>query len=240
MTKALYIDIAEKLSEAIYSGKYPVGSSLPTEMELCAHFSVSRHTVRAALRELLELGLVSRNKKAGTRVENSQAPSQYSYSLTSLEKLTDFGSTYKREVQSIEKITVDIKLSRLLKCQPGLTMMKISSIRIKDRTQSPVGWTDVYFSDAYSEIADTIRKNPDTLISSLIEKKFGRKISTIQQDITAVIIPQELVQILQAVPDSPALKIIRSYRDHRGETIVHSVSIHPSEKFVFSTRLSRT
>ena len=48
----LYRDVADKLKEDIMSGRYPIGSFLPTETELEATFNVSKITVRKAI-ELL-------------------------------------------------------------------------------------------------------------------------------------------------------------------------------------------
>ena len=55
-----YATVAKVLSEAIGTGRYPVGSVLPNELELAVEFGVSRSTIRAALRELQVSGLVSR------------------------------------------------------------------------------------------------------------------------------------------------------------------------------------
>src|SRR6201985_3229058 len=54
----LYLQLVRALKEEIVSGVYPVGSQLPTEEELCERFSVSRYTVREALRRLREDNLV--------------------------------------------------------------------------------------------------------------------------------------------------------------------------------------
>ncbi|MBV9564197.1 MAG: GntR family transcriptional regulator, partial [Bradyrhizobium sp.] len=43
-----YRAIAEQLLADIARGRYPVGSALPTEIELCRRFDASRHTVREA------------------------------------------------------------------------------------------------------------------------------------------------------------------------------------------------
>ena len=48
MTIALYQQVSEDLLRKISSGKLPVGSLLPTEIELMQTYQTSRNTVRAA------------------------------------------------------------------------------------------------------------------------------------------------------------------------------------------------
>jgi hypothetical protein len=48
----LYLQVVRALKDEIVKGVHPVGSQLPTEEELCQRFSVSRYTVREALRLL--------------------------------------------------------------------------------------------------------------------------------------------------------------------------------------------
>ena len=50
----LYLQVVRALKDEIVTGVHPVGSQLPTEEELCERFSVSRYTVREALRRLRE------------------------------------------------------------------------------------------------------------------------------------------------------------------------------------------
>ena len=63
-----YLRISEELLSDIGAGKFPVGSMLPTELELCERFEVSRFTVREALRRLQEMGLLHRRRGSGTVV----------------------------------------------------------------------------------------------------------------------------------------------------------------------------
>ena len=51
--KAKFANIARHLTDTIVSGHFAVGALLPTELELCKHYGTSRHTVRAALQQLL-------------------------------------------------------------------------------------------------------------------------------------------------------------------------------------------
>ena len=88
--KPLYAQIEQALREAIVSGESPVGSLLPAETELCAHFKVSRYTVREALRRLTETGLVARRQGAGTVVISNQSPRVFVQSARSLDELFQY------------------------------------------------------------------------------------------------------------------------------------------------------
>src|ERR1700729_2184975 len=63
-----YLQVARALRKEIVDGVYPVGSQLPTEHQLCERFSVSRYTVREALRRLGDDNLVASRPRAGTLV----------------------------------------------------------------------------------------------------------------------------------------------------------------------------
>ena len=240
MAETRYAQVARDLSDGIASGRFPLGSVLPTELELAAHYGTSRQTVRAALRELQQLGLVSRRKKAGTRVEATSASGGYRQSLASVDDLVQFGAAHVRVVRAIEDVVVDRTLAAELGCAAGTRWLRISSLRLDGQPgTAPIGWTDVYVAAAYADLRDVVRESPDTLISSLIESRYGRRIAEIRQDISAVLVPQQLAQELQAAPGSPALKVIRRYFDHANDLFEISVTIHPAERFTFSTRLTR-
>jgi GntR family transcriptional regulator len=240
-TKSNFVDIAQHLTEGITSGRFPVGSLLPTEMELCNHYATSRHTVRAALHELQQLGLVSRKKNVGTRVESAQPTNEFRPSLASLDDLIQFGSTHMRKLQDVvsEKITAD--LADDLRCKAGTMRIRISSLRMDSASaRLPVGWTDVYIDPAYAEIAEIVRQSPRVLISTLIETRYGRRIEQIEQEIRAVTIDEPMAQALQVPVGTTALKIIRCYSDSAGSVFEVSVSIHPAERFSVSMLLKRS
>ena len=57
--------IAAVLQENIVSGHYAPGDRLPSEADLCAHFDVSRPTLREALGRLTARGLITARRGAG-------------------------------------------------------------------------------------------------------------------------------------------------------------------------------
>ena len=63
-----YLQLSNILTEKIRNGVYPVGTRLPTEIELTSSYSVSRQTVRLALSVLVEKGLISKKQGSGNSV----------------------------------------------------------------------------------------------------------------------------------------------------------------------------
>ncbi|KAB1072317.1 GntR family transcriptional regulator [Methylobacterium planeticum] len=240
MAETRYAQVARDLTEGIASGRFPVGSTLPTELDLCAHYGASRHTVRVAIRELQDLGLVTRNKKAGTRVETSVPVVGYRQALTSVEDLIQFGAAHVREVRDIAEVEIAPALAAHLGCPVGSRWLRISSFRRDGKPgAAPVGCTDVYVDPAYAEIGEIVRASPDVLISTLIEQRYDCRIAEIRQDVQAVRLSPEKAALLQAETDAPALRILRRYLDSTGRAVEISDTLHPADRFTVTQRLRR-
>ena len=241
MTKTTYADLARDLAEAITAGTYPVGSLLPTEFELCETHGLSRYAVRKALDELQELGLISRRKNVGTRVEATRPAAGFTQSIATVDELAQFGARHVRVIRGSGLLVADLALAKELDCPGGTRWLHISSLRMDDTPKArPICWTDVYVDAAFGDIDDLVRKSPETLISSLIEARYGRAITRIRQEVDAILMPAGLADELQAEVGSPALRITRRYYDAAGELLEISRSIHPASRFTFSMEMSRS
>jgi GntR family transcriptional regulator, phosphonate transport system regulatory protein len=70
----LWRRIADDLEQAIMTGEHTSGERLPGEVEIADRFGVNRHTVRRALAELTDRGLVRAERGSGTYVESGRLP----------------------------------------------------------------------------------------------------------------------------------------------------------------------
>jgi GntR family transcriptional regulator len=68
MTTPMYREIAEQLRQQIESGEFAAGGQLPTELELRERYDASRNTIRDAIKQLTNLGLVETRPGQGTFV----------------------------------------------------------------------------------------------------------------------------------------------------------------------------
>ena len=66
--KPNYMQIQDYILYKIESGEYPVGSKIPSEVELAEMFSVSRITANKAIKELSIMGILERTRGRGTFV----------------------------------------------------------------------------------------------------------------------------------------------------------------------------
>lgn len=240
MNEARYALVARDLKDKIANGGYPVGSLLPTELELCELYEVSRHTVRAAITQLQDQGLVSRRKRVGTRVESSTPSSGYRQSLSSVEDLVQLAETQVRSIQQVRHFVADISEAQRLGLQPGGRYFCVSSIRVdREQAHAPMCWTDVYAEEHYAEVISQAEQHPNQLIAALIEHGFGRRIAVVDQQVRAVLLTEEVAKQLCADVGSPALKIVRYYRDEQGDLIVLSETIHPDDRFTLVMSMRR-
>jgi len=65
-------DVASRLEQKISNGAFAIGEKLPTEPELMTMFGVGRSTIREAVRNLSNAGLVRVQQGLGTFVEKKQ------------------------------------------------------------------------------------------------------------------------------------------------------------------------
>jgi DNA-binding LacI/PurR family transcriptional regulator len=76
-----YQNIFASLQEGIASGRYALGSRLPSELELVRRFNVCRVTAAKAIKKLQQLGLVERRVGSGTYVKAQPADSSRLFGL---------------------------------------------------------------------------------------------------------------------------------------------------------------
>lgn len=81
----LYQQLVELLKEEIHVGRYKQGQKLPTELELCKLYHVSRNTVRSALQQLEKENLLLRQQGKGTFVSKKK----YNHHIVPARSFTD-------------------------------------------------------------------------------------------------------------------------------------------------------
>ena len=229
--------VSQALSSEIQGGTYRIGDRLPSEPELSQRFGVSRHTVRAALRTLNQLGLVSSQQGIGTQVLETRLVSRYSHAFSSAEDLLQYATTTRVRVLDREQVVVDAGMAAQFGCKPGEHWWRIRTVRSEPAGRSVVAYSEIHIPLAFGSVLDETKKSRQPIFA-LLERRFHETIVEIQQDIACIssIKPDEAAH-LRVPPASPAMEITRRYYGRNGRALEVARSLHPSEVFKYSMRV---
>lgn len=234
-----YLQLAKTLLNEIESGKYPVGSQLPTEFELCEQFGVSRATAREALRRLVQLGLVVRQPRVGTTVKaRSAAAAGYRQSTVDVRDLYQYATDTTLVIESSDTVEVDAALADKLEASTGETWLHLAGRRHAGSEAVPICITELWLHPAFRAIRGMTGPLSGA-VHAAIEEQFGERIHEVEQEIRAVALTRRQAALLQAPARSPGLWVCRRYRNGRGQLVELAESTHPADRFSYSTVLRR-
>ena len=235
-TGTQYMLLANNLLERIGAGEYPPGALLPSEMELCEQFSVSRITVRSALKELEMRGLVSRRPGIGTRVERPQA--QESFSLGgNVDEVLRFTKGVPLKVLRAAELPVSAALAEQLDLPKGQRVLHLETLR-----QLP-GCKPLVYGNHYVPVllapAPAAVEGVDVSLAQWLADRLGDEVLTIQQQISAITLKKAEAAHLGEKPGAPALKSTRWYFGKDGRLLLASVGLFPGVDYIFKSTLRR-
>ncbi len=124
----LYHQLARQLEAAVQSGVLAKGAFLENELDLADKWQVSRPTVRRAIQDLVDNGLLVRRRGVGTQVVNDQV--RRPFKLTSLfDDLAASGRAPLTTVLTHERIAADTSVAEALSVPIGTGVVHIERCR---------------------------------------------------------------------------------------------------------------
>ena len=226
----LYLQVVRALKDEIVSGVHPVGSQLPTEEELCERFSVSRYTVREALRRLREDNLVSSRQGAGTIVVPPRPADSFVHEVMSINDLVAFATGVRFAIDAIEMIVVDAKLAARLGIANGEEWLSVRGFRHTEGNEFPVCWTEVYINREFAAVGRLLQRHTGPIFH-LIEDLFGQSIVEVHQEIVAALMSLALAAGLKVKAGTTALEVQRTYKLATGKIAQVAINTYPAARF---------
>lgn len=230
-----YQRLADALLRDIEAGRYKVGAMLPPELELCEQHGVSRHTVREAIRRLVDMGLLGRRQGIGTHVKARSGRGRFVATLGSIEDLFQYTQRTRLKLIDERLVAADDKLAELLHCKPRQRWLKLETCRYPRGSSVPISHTEIYVVPACGAIRDEI-EGEGVWVYGLVEKHYGERIVEVQQEVGTAATSPRIAKLLHCKPRAPALHVMRYYYG-RGERLLSiSVNLYPDNRFRFATR----
>ena len=225
-----YQEIMAAICDDISSGRVAVGTRLPTEQELCAQHGAGRHTIREAIRGLVEAGMVERRPRLGTRVISAEPVGGYRWVPESAADIAANVNATWIVRGSGTVVRADEATARRLGCGVGDRWFRFAGPRIlRDRrTREPVCFSEQY-------VPDTPRARQAMTTAALSLGDLADEV--IEQEIRADLLDVEQATALHADPGAAALVVVRRHRVPDGRLIAIGIHTHPADRFSITMTL---
>lgn len=146
----LYFQVAQRIEKAILDNVLPAGSRLENEVALGERLGLSRPTVRRAIQDLVDKGLLVRRRGIGTQVVHGQVTR--GLELTSLfEDLARSGQKPSTKILDYQLQKADKKIAEKLGVDVGSNVLYMRRLRSADNV--PVSIMENWLPEDLSDIA---------------------------------------------------------------------------------------
>lgn len=225
----VYFQLKNDLEFKIAKGIWKPGECISSERELCDVYGVSRMTIRQAIGELVQEGILKRIKGKGTYVCEPTVKQQDMMSFTEIIKKT--GRKLETEVISFEKIDTPDELEDIF------SLEQLYLINRKRKVDGEcIAIEKVFIPVDYCGYLDK-----EMLSGSLFKllEGFGYTVDNSMSSIAAIIMNDDHKQFLGIEKNVPLLKVESKTFDSNGKLLFLEESIYRSDKFLLKVNISR-
>jgi GntR family transcriptional regulator len=220
INKPLYSQIQEHIAELILSGKLPPETKIQSEREFSEDLGVSRMTVRRALTELVNEGLLERRHGSGTYVSKPKVTYESAELVNYIEAMQQRNIATASQLLEFSEIVASRRLADLLKIEIGNPIYRVDLLRFANRV--PVILERVFFPCVRFpklEEWDLEKSSIYDLLTSVYKIQLGR----ISQTVEAVAAAETVAQQLRVDENAPLLMLSRIvYQQETEEPVVFS------------------
>ncbi|HZC66063.1 MAG TPA: GntR family transcriptional regulator [Candidatus Dormibacteraeota bacterium] len=232
----LYSRVEAVLASEITDGLLKVGGQLPTEDALIARFKVSRITVRRAIRDLVNRGLVEIRRGKGTFVAAPRITQELTELSGFVEDMHALGRKPTARVLSKEIVTADATVASQLALTPGQRVVRIRRVRLADGV--PLSFDETYLELEIGRkiITNNLKVEP---IFTLLERKYGVPLIEAEYKLDATAADSEVAAALRVKENSPVFRIERTSYSTNNRPVDYERLYYRSDLIRFVTRLAR-
>lgn len=212
---ALYVQIAKQLEQEVLS-RYAPGDGLPSEAELAQRFGVNRHTLRRAVDELVDAGLLERRHGLGIFVLDTQLDYQIGQATRFTENLAALGFMTENCILRKQTLGAIPRVAQHLGIQEGDAVHWIDTLRLVD--ERPMCLIS-HFIPA-ERFPDLLGRFESGSLHGLLESAYGCRIRRTESLVTAVLPQGDDARVLSMPQNRPVLRVKSVNVDERAGTPV--------------------
>lgn len=225
--KHKYVLLQEKLQTKFL--KLQPHSQIPSVRQLSIQYNVSSMTVRQALSELQNAGLIYTVPGAGTYVAGEKLTKKFVF-ISFSEEIKQKGMTPSSFVLKAEKTKIsNVKLAEALQIELGEFAYRVKRLRMADGVKLSI-------EDSYIPCENAPGLLDQDLTSSLYEiftSVYERPVIKAESTVSPILLDKEQSEILGAQFKTPSLMFTLTGFNARGKTMEHCVSVKRGDLYEF-------
>jgi len=228
---SLYEQLKLAIKNDIINKVYKPGEKMPSEIELGEKYGVSRITVRRAIKELVNEGLLVCKQGKGTFVEYTKKHRQI-IGLDGFTELTSLeGHNPQTKVLSKNIVQAEGEIAAFLQLPEGSQVLELRRLMLDDDIPQII---DVaYFSlNLYPDIMDKIHDNVSTY--RILKNEYGIVMKKAYKEFSAATANIEQSKLLECSPGEPLFLVKKVVYDSNDKPV------HLSNLYVLSSRVIYT
>ena len=226
----LYFQLAQAIEGAITGGALPAGSRLENELLLAQRYGLSRPTVRRAVQELVDKGMLVRKRGVGTQV--IQPHVRRSVELTSLyEDLARAGESPSTEVLSLERVSAVAEVATELDLAEGDEIVVLR--RLRSSRGEPLALMTNYLPGRFDP---TVEELSERGLYQYLRRQ-GVHLRVAHQRIGARLARAEEARMLEEPPRAALLTMERVAFDDQGVAIEYGQHVYRASRYDFEATL---
>ncbi|MCK1992943.1 GntR family transcriptional regulator [Peribacillus muralis] len=230
----LYFQLKEILLETIESGTWLPGDMIPSEIQLQQEYSISRNTVKKALEELVQEGMLNRIQGKGTFVSapKIEQPLTSFYSFSKIMKSR--GLEPKDIIIGLKKNEARMGVSKKLQLTDNKQVYELQRLRCSG--DEPIILETSYIpSHIFPNLSETmIEKNS---LYDVMQIEYGIYVTKAKEVFEPVLIRSHESMLLQVREGNPALLLERIAYDNHGLPVEFCRSLIRGDRCRFYTEL---
>ncbi|MDN7242952.1 GntR family transcriptional regulator [Planococcus sp. N028] len=231
----IYVQIEERLKSQISDGRFPPGAAIPSERELTEAFGVSRMTVRQAITNLVNEGLLFREKGRGTFVAVPKVEQPLSGMTSFTEDMLARGMKPSNQLLTFGKRKPDKQVAEELQLEADEEVFFVERIRYADSIPMAIERT-------YLPVKLFPELNEDVLAGSLyvfVEGTARLKIGGAVQKMEAALVKREDAELLHVETPFSVLIIERISKLSNGVPFEVVRSTYRADRYKFTSEIQR-
>lgn len=230
----LHAQVEQVLRAMIREPRYQDGECLPDELSLARQFSVSRSTVREAIKRLVFEGLVERRRGIGTRATPILAKAAVVAWPSFTREIRARGARVQEFHCRSELVEVTEQGARALQIDPGTRVRLIEGTWGAD--DEPVVWGRSWFHPRLGDLAGLDLSAPRyEALASATQVTAARS----DEKVSATLADQEMAGRLRIEPGAVLLVRERVVRDAGSQPIEYAVNHYRADRFSYNISIDR-